>query len=106
MLCTRTLAALILLFCFLIFAFVVSPHVRSAPNLRRITQTPAGAMNLNPSLTGEGMHIVFESTDDLAHAGTGEGFHALKLALETESAIFSEIGKTRIVAPGVSQDAS
>jgi Tol biopolymer transport system component len=44
-------------------------------SVRRLTETDASALNLNPTLSGDGSRVVFESSADLAAAGAGGGFH-------------------------------
>jgi uncharacterized protein (TIGR03437 family) len=73
--------------------------------LRRVTNTTEDGVNVNPSLSGDGRRISFESTKDLAGAG-GNGFHALRADLSTDPATFIQMGVTRAPAPGISQDGS
>jgi hypothetical protein len=73
--------------------------------LRRVTNTTAEGVNVNPSLSGDGRRISFESTKDLAGAG-GNGFHALRADLSSDPATFIQMGVTRAPAPGISQDGS
>jgi uncharacterized protein (TIGR03437 family) len=73
--------------------------------LRRVTTTGEEVLNLNPSLSGDGRFLAFESTSDLAGAG-GNGFHALLADLDSTPASFDEIGSTRAVAPAISQSGS
>ncbi len=77
----------------------------TTPALRRVTTTGEEVLNLNPSLSGDGRFLAFESTFDLA--GTGRnGFHALLADLQATSAGFEEMGGTRAVAPSISQQGS
>lgn len=73
--------------------------------LRRVTNTTDDGVNVNPSLSGDGRRIAFESTKDLAGAG-GNGFHALRADLSSDPATFIQMGVTRAPAPGISQDGS
>jgi uncharacterized repeat protein (TIGR01451 family) len=73
--------------------------------LRRVTNTTRDGVSVNPSLSGDGRHISFESTKDLAGAG-GNGFHALRADLAPDPATFIQMGVTRAPAPGISQDGS
>ncbi|PWT82894.1 MAG: hypothetical protein C5B44_01380, partial [Acidobacteria bacterium] len=96
------------IFLLLLVPFVTS-YIRrseSAVTVRRITQTAEEDLSLNPSLSGDGRHIVFESNADLARAGTGQGFHAVHALVSDNSTVFSEIARTRIVAPAISHDGS
>ena len=94
-------------FCLLII-LVVLPCSRLAsttPALRRVTATGEEVLNLNPSLSGDGRFLAFESTFDLARTGAS-GFHALLAYLDSTPAGFAEIGNTRAVAPAISQNGS
>ena len=73
--------------------------------LRRITNTTADGVNVNPSLSGDGRRIAFESTKDIARAG-GNGFHALRADVASDPTTFVQMGVTRAPAPGISQDGS
>ncbi len=73
--------------------------------LRRVTNTTRDGVNVNPSLSGDGRRISFESTKDLAGAG-GNGFHALRADITSDPATFVQMGVTRAPAPGISQDGS
>ena len=73
--------------------------------LRQVTTTSDEVLNLNPSLSGDGRFIAFESTLDLAGAG-GDGFHAVLADLTSQLPQFVEMGSARAVAPAMSQDGS
>jgi uncharacterized protein (TIGR03437 family) len=75
-------------------------------SLRRITDTSESALNLNPSLSGDGSRIAFESTSDLAITGEHKGFHALLADLTNAHPSFKEMSATRAVSPAISQDGS
>jgi ribosomal protein L35AE/L33A len=101
----RSLAA------FLCLAFVLcAVALRSASSqqggLRRITNTTEEGINLNPSLSGDGRRIAFESTEDIARAGGSEHFRAVRADVSTEQPTFVQMGGTRAVSPAVSQDGS
>ncbi|MDX6693123.1 MAG: hypothetical protein QOF02_726 [Blastocatellia bacterium] len=74
--------------------------------LRRVTTTTEDGININPSLSGDGRRIVFESTEDLAHAGGATSFRALRADISGDPAAFIQLGATRSPAPGISQDGS
>ncbi|HKZ00615.1 MAG TPA: lamin tail domain-containing protein, partial [Pyrinomonadaceae bacterium] len=74
--------------------------------MRRVTYTSGEVVNLNPSMSGDGRQIAFESSADLAQTGGGQSFRALRASLDTEPSTFSELGRTRIVSPGLSHDGS
>jgi hypothetical protein len=71
-----------------------------------VTNTTEEGINVNPSLSGDGQHIAFESTEDLAHAGGSDHFRALRADLASDPANFTQLGGTRSPAPGISQDGS
>ncbi|HEU5239489.1 MAG TPA: lamin tail domain-containing protein, partial [Pyrinomonadaceae bacterium] len=73
---------------------------------RRITHTSEEALNLNPSISGDGRIVAFESTEDLAAAGGADHFRALLANVVAEPIAFSQIAGTRAVAPAISQDGS
>ncbi|HEY9402263.1 MAG TPA: Ig-like domain-containing protein [Pyrinomonadaceae bacterium] len=90
-----------LAFCLLVAA------VRSQNDaLRRITVTPEHALNLNPTLSGDGRRIAFESTARLTGANGGTGFHALRADLAGERAVFTDMAASRAPAPAMSRDGS
>ncbi|MDQ3918282.1 MAG: hypothetical protein M3348_07375, partial [Acidobacteriota bacterium] len=70
---------------------------------RRVTLTPRGALNLNPSLSGDGRVLAFESSADLAGLHEGAGFR-LFAADAAEPTSFEELSHTRAPAPALSQD--
>jgi uncharacterized protein (TIGR03437 family) len=74
--------------------------------LRRITLTPAHATNLNPAISGDGRRVVFETTADLAGAGTVPQFRTFSADLSTDPPAFGGIAGARAPAAAVSQDGS
>ena len=85
--------------------------VRSqSESVRRVTNTTAQTLNLNPTLSGDGSRVVFESSADLAAAGAGRAFHlvaseAPASASETSAPdAFKELAPARGPAPALSQD--
>ncbi|MBA2702643.1 MAG: lamin tail domain-containing protein [Blastocatellia bacterium] len=98
---------------FLLGLFVVAAlallawqSARMQSPLRRITNTTEEGISLNPSISGDGRFVAFESTEDVAHAGGGESFRAIRANVGVEPATFLQMGATRAPAPGVSQDGS
>ena len=101
----RSLAAVLLaLLVICIYSLWPQPS-KSDVVLRRITSTPETALNLNPSVSGDGQRIAFESTEDLSHAGGSSSFHAFQVDLNNPTA-FVRMALSRAVAPGISQDGS
>ena len=47
----------------------LSPTQMQSTGLRRITNTTEEGINLNPSISGDGRIVAFESTEDLASTG-------------------------------------
>jgi uncharacterized protein (TIGR03437 family) len=74
--------------------------------LRRVTTTTDEGININPSLSGDGRRIAFESTEDLAQAGGADRFRAIRADLTSDPAAFVQMGAARAPAPGISQDGS
>src|SRR6185503_7868483 len=99
------LTSAILAFTFLFLTFTVSPTALTTPPLRRVTTTSEEVLNLNPSISGDGRFIAFESTADLADAG-GDGFHALRADLFSAPITLAQLGNSRSVTPAISQDGS
>lgn len=93
--------------CILIIVVVLpcSRLATTTPTLRRITTTSEEVLNLNPSLSGDGRFLAFESTFDLAGTG-GNHLHALLADLYSTPARFEQIASTRAVAPAISQHGS
>ncbi|MEP6743276.1 MAG: hypothetical protein ABJB61_12310, partial [bacterium] len=74
--------------------------------LRRITNTTEEGINLNPSISGDGRIVAFESTEDIAQAGGVESFRAIRANVGVDPPTFLQMGATRAPAPAVSQDGS
>src|SRR6266571_9074302 len=74
--------------------------------LRRITNTTEEGLNLNPSISGDGRIVAFESTEDVAGAGGADHFRALRANVGVDPASFFQMAGTRAVAPAISQDGS
>ena len=74
--------------------------------LRRVTNTAENGININPSLSGDGQVVAFESTEDIAGTGGPEGFRAIRANVSVDPATFGQLGVTRAPAPAISQDGS
>ncbi len=74
--------------------------------LRRVTNTTEEGININPSISGDGRVLAFESTEDIAAAGGNEHFRAIRANVAADPPTFFQIGGTRAVAPAISQDGS
>src|SRR5260370_41648184 len=74
--------------------------------LRRVTNTAETGISLNPSISGDGRQIAFESTEDLANAGGAPGFHSIHADLNTNPTQFLQIGLTRAISPAMSENGS
>ena len=79
---------------------------RSATALRRVTTTSEESINLNPSISGDGQRIAFESIADLAGVRGAFGFRALLVDITSEESKYSQVGLGRIIAPALSRDGS
>src|SRR5258707_13721851 len=80
-------------------------HTQSI-GLGRITNTTEEGINLNPSISGDGKVLGFESTEDIAAAGGNDHFRAIRANVANDPTIFFQMGGTRAVAPAISQDGS
>jgi Tol biopolymer transport system component len=74
--------------------------------LRRITNTSEEGISINPSISGNGKTIAFETTEDLAGAGGRDHFRAIRANVASDPASFFQMGGTRAVTPAISQDGS
>ncbi len=74
--------------------------------LRRVTNTTEEGINLNPSISGDGRILAFESTEDIAGAGGTDHFRAIRANVGVDTTTFFQMGGTRAVAPAISQDGS
>src|SRR6266446_3787048 len=81
-------------------------RAQTQSTLRRITSTTEEGININPSLSGDGRIIGFESTEDIAGVGGSDHFRAIRANVAADPATFFQIGGTRAVAPAISQDGS
>ncbi|HEX8354300.1 MAG TPA: lamin tail domain-containing protein, partial [Pyrinomonadaceae bacterium] len=75
---------------------------------RRLTHTARGALSLNPSLSGDGRTLAFESNADLAGDGAGAGFRLFAADASAAAGIpdFKELALARAPSPSLSQDGS
>ncbi|MFN2576855.1 MAG: Calx-beta domain-containing protein [Pyrinomonadaceae bacterium] len=90
------------LFC---FTWLRRSHAQST-GLRRITNTTEEGINLNPSISGDGRVIAFESSEDVAAAGGSDRFRAIRASVAGDPAALFQMGASRAVAPAISQDGS
>ncbi|HEY0083632.1 MAG TPA: hypothetical protein VGB61_12640, partial [Pyrinomonadaceae bacterium] len=74
--------------------------------VRRISATPEHALNLNPTISGDGRRIAFESSADLMGAGGRAGFHTFLVDLTEARAAFTYVAATRAPSPAMSRDGS
>jgi uncharacterized repeat protein (TIGR01451 family) len=82
-------------------------HARmQSSTLRRITNTSEEGINLNPSISGDGRVIGFESTEDVAAAGGTDHFRGIRANIAGNAASFFQLAGSRLVAPAISQDGS
>ena len=73
---------------------------------RRVTNTSEEGISINPSISGDGRVIAFESTRDIAGAGGTDHFRAIRANVTVDAATFFQMGGSRAVAPALSQDGS
>jgi uncharacterized protein (TIGR03437 family) len=85
------------------FVFASLPRSETASNPKRLTSTPAHALNLNPSLSDDGRTVVFESSADVfGDSGGAPSFHGIRADVFNGS--FLEIARGRMVSPALSSD--
>lgn len=86
---------------------IVWQSARTQSPLRRITNTAEDGISINPSISGDGRFVAFESTEDVAGTGGGpEGLRAIRANVAVDPATFVQLGATRAPAPSMSQDGS
>ncbi|HEY5838959.1 MAG TPA: hypothetical protein VIT19_07980, partial [Pyrinomonadaceae bacterium] len=86
--------------------FACLPSAETQSSLRRITNTTDEGISINPSISGDGRIIGFESTEDVAGAGGTNYFRAIRANISVDPPTFFQMGRTRAGAPGISQDGS
>jgi len=69
---------------------------------RRVTNTPDETINLNPTISGDGKRIAFESSADLAATGAGATLRVITAEVSSQPS-FKELSPTRGPAPALSQ---
>ncbi len=99
----RTLPVVVSCFALVWLASLVS---HSQSTLRRLINTPDEAININPSISGDGRIVAFESTEDVAGAGGPDGFRAIRANISVDPGSLFQMGRTRAVSPAISQDGS
>jgi Tol biopolymer transport system component len=100
----RPSAIFLLLLAVALCLFGLRAGLSQSTVLRRVTTTTEDGININPSLSGDGRRIAFESTEDIAHAGGATSFRALRADISSDPPAFVQLGATRSPAPGISQD--
>ena len=95
---------------FLATLFIFLPwRTSSQTSIVRLTNTPEQAVSLNPSLSDDGLVVVFESSANLLNGagnGVGSSFHAVRSDVRGEPPLFHDLGATRVVSPALSGDGS
>ncbi|MEK6279606.1 MAG: lamin tail domain-containing protein [Acidobacteriota bacterium] len=102
--CLRQFCLVLLIVAFL--CLMLWPSALTQSPLQRITNTSEESINLNPSISGDGRVVGFESTDDVAAAGGVESFRAIRANVSVDPPTFLQLGATRAPAPAISQDGS
>lgn len=98
---------LVALSCFAIALAYAPARVRtenSAPH--PVTVTPENATSLNPTLSGDGRRIVFESTADLTNTGGTSRFRCFSADTNADPFTLARIADSRAPAAAVSEDGS
>ena len=73
---------------------------------RRLTHTPRERVSLNPSVSGDGRRVAFESNAALSGPAEHASFGAFVLELGSTTPAPVEVARSRAPAPAVSQDGS
>lgn len=97
----RTFSILIVLIAALLLPTLA---VAQTPTIRRITNTPPEGINLNPTISGDGRRIAFESTEDITNSGGENYFRAIRADVTTSIPTFVQLAISRSPAPAISQD--
>jgi uncharacterized protein (TIGR03437 family) len=88
----------------LFFLFTPLPRSETASTVKRLTNTPAHALNLNPSLSDDGRTVFFETSSDVfGDGGGGTSFRGIRA--DVLDASFIEIARGRMISPALSGDA-
>lgn len=77
-----------------------------AGDIRRVTVTSEEGININPVISGDGHRVAFESTENLANAGSGDMFRAIRADISLEPAAFVQMAAAHAASPSISQDGS
>ena len=96
-------AILIILFTLTVVA-VLTRTAETTERLRRLTNTPEQALNLNPILSDDGRFVVFESTSDLANLGGPDSFHLARANVTAEAVAYEVLAASRSAASTISAD--
>lgn len=97
------LFAALLCFAVALCAFGAIAYSQTSVPVRRITVTSEEGINLNPSISGDGLTLAFESTEDVARVGGSERFRALRARLDASPTSFTQMAATRAPASAISQ---
>ncbi len=93
-----------ILIAFLAFLFIALPRSETATTVKRLTNTPREALNLNPSFSDDGRTVVFESSSDVFGDGHDlPSFHGVRA--DVVNGTFMEIAQGRMVSAALSSDA-
>src|SRR5256885_16301309 len=101
---TRRLSVCLVGVTLVLVCFVFLNTVSSQSTLRRITNTSEEGISLNPSISGDGRIVAFESTEDVAGAGGIDHFRAIRANVSSDPAAFLQMAGSRAVTPAISQD--
>src|SRR5688572_21610182 len=93
-----------ILIAFLVFLVIALPRTETASSVKRLTNTPREALNLNPSLSDDGRTVIFESSSEVFGNSNGApSFHGVRA--DVVEGTFMEIAQGRMVSPALSSDA-
>ncbi|MDT7808493.1 MAG: uncharacterized protein QOJ70_2306 [Acidobacteriota bacterium] len=100
---SRRTAIVVVVFVAALCLLVTGVNSQSSIVLRRVTNTAPEALNINPSLSGDGRRLAFESSADIAATGAGGGFRLIAADTSGQGS-FKELALARAPAPALSQD--
>ncbi len=102
----KAIVPLLILGASLLWLVVPRRGLTQSTGLRRVTNTTEEGVNLNPSISGDGRIVAFESTEDVAGAGGTDHFRAIRVNVGVDPATLFQMAGSRAVAPAISQDGS
>src|SRR6185369_1290337 len=80
----------------IVFTLLLMPRLTGSQSfVRRLTNTPEQALNLNPFFSDDGHTVVFETTADISSTGGDASFRVVHADVSSDPVHFDEIARTR-----------